>query len=130
VDHYLPYFRQQLITCPLSALLPFQSLFTEKFAWRSAPCSSSLLQCVQSTPLPLLSVPLQFLVYYSVLFCGAGVSLSRGLCCFIPGVAEGILHAAYLLTCWSASPKHVWSWCLKVQEPSCFLSVMWRGEAL
>jgi hypothetical protein len=23
VDHYLPYFRQQLITCPLSALLPF-----------------------------------------------------------------------------------------------------------
>jgi hypothetical protein len=29
VDRYLPYFRQWLITCPLSALLPFQPLFTE-----------------------------------------------------------------------------------------------------
>jgi hypothetical protein len=29
VDHYLPYFRQQLITGPLLALLLFQSLFTE-----------------------------------------------------------------------------------------------------
>jgi hypothetical protein len=29
VDCYLPYFRQQLITCLLLALLPFQSLFTE-----------------------------------------------------------------------------------------------------
>jgi hypothetical protein len=29
VDHYLLYFRQQLITCLLSALLPFQTLFTE-----------------------------------------------------------------------------------------------------
>jgi hypothetical protein len=29
VDFYLPYFRQQLITCALSAILPFQPLFTE-----------------------------------------------------------------------------------------------------
>jgi hypothetical protein len=29
VDHCLLYFWQELITCPLSALLPFQSLFTE-----------------------------------------------------------------------------------------------------
>jgi hypothetical protein len=29
VVHYLPYFRQWLITCPLSALLPFQHLFNE-----------------------------------------------------------------------------------------------------
>jgi hypothetical protein len=29
VDLYLPFFRQQLITHPLSALLPFQSLFTK-----------------------------------------------------------------------------------------------------
>jgi hypothetical protein len=29
VDCYLPYFRQQLITRPLSAHLPFQALFTE-----------------------------------------------------------------------------------------------------
>jgi hypothetical protein len=30
---------------------------------------------------------------------------------------------------WSVSPKQVWSWYLVVWE-SCFLSVMWRGEAL
>jgi hypothetical protein len=29
VDHCLPYFRQWLFTCPLSALLLFQPLFTE-----------------------------------------------------------------------------------------------------
>jgi hypothetical protein len=29
VDHYLLYFRQQLSTCPLLSLLPFQLLFTE-----------------------------------------------------------------------------------------------------
>jgi hypothetical protein len=51
-----------------------------------------------------------------------------GLCWFIPGVAMGVLHTAYLLTCWSASPKQVRSWHLVVQEPSCFLSVMWYGE--
>jgi hypothetical protein len=27
------------------------------------------------------------------------------------------------------SPKQVWSWYLVVQEPSCFLSVTWCGEA-
>jgi hypothetical protein len=42
----------------------------------------------------------------------------------------GIPRATYLLTCWSMSPKQVWSRCLEVQEPSCFLSVMWHGEAL
>jgi hypothetical protein len=28
------------------------------------------------------------------------------------------------------SPKQVWSQCLEVQQPSCFLSVTWCGEAL
>jgi hypothetical protein len=32
--------------------------------------------------------------------------------------------------CWYVFPKQVWSWCLAVQEPSTFLSVMWGGEAL
>jgi hypothetical protein len=59
-----------------------------------------------------------------------GVSLSGGLCWFIPGVAVGILHASYLLTCWSASPKQVWSWHLAAWEPSCFLSITCCGEAL
>jgi hypothetical protein len=93
-----------------------------KFMWRSAPCFSPLLWCAQST-LPCL--------LFSFVFWGAlEVSLSRGECWFIPGVAVGIPHAAYLLTCWSASPKQVWIWHLAVREPSCFLSVMWCGEGL
>jgi hypothetical protein len=81
-------------------------------------------------PTSSAACPYQFLVYYSVIFCGIGFSLSSGLCWFIPEVAVAILNAAYLLTCWSASPKQVWSWHLVVWQPSCFLSVMWHGEAL
>jgi hypothetical protein len=74
---------------------------------------------------PLLHVPFQFLVYYSVFgffvfVCGVGVSLFKGLCWFIPEVPVGIPHVTYLFICWS-SP---------VQEPSCFLSVTWCGEVL
>jgi hypothetical protein len=36
---------------------------------------------------------------------------------------------AHLLVCWM-SPKQIWSQHLTVQEPSCFLSVPWCGEAL
>jgi hypothetical protein len=35
-------------------------------------------------------------------------------------VAVGMLHATYLLTCWSAFPKQIWSWRLAAQEPSVF----------
>jgi hypothetical protein len=34
------------------------------------------------------------------------------------------------LTCLSASPKQIWSQRLAVQDPSCFFSVTWHGEAL
>jgi hypothetical protein len=71
-----------------------------------------------------------FFVFLVFFFAWRGVTLSRGLCCFIPGVAVGIPHAAYLLTCWSASPKQVWSQHLSAWEPSWFLSVTWHGEAL
>jgi hypothetical protein len=74
----------------------------------------------------------QLLVYYSVFwfYCRAWVSLSRGLCWFISGVAVGVLCAAYLLTCWSVSLKQVWSQRPAVREPSCFLSVTWQVDAL
>jgi hypothetical protein len=75
------------------------------------------------------SVPC-LLFFFFFFFCGTWVSLSRELCWFIPGVAVGIPHAAYLLTCWSASPKLVWSRHLVAQEPSCFLRVTWCGDAL
>jgi hypothetical protein len=83
---------------------------------------------------PALSAvcPFQFLVYFSVSFsfCGVGVSLSRGLCWFIPGVAVGVPCTTYLLTCWSVSPKQVWSRQLAAWGPSWFLNVTWCGEAM
>jgi hypothetical protein len=83
---------------------------------------------------PALSAacPFQNLDFYSFLFlfCSVGVSLSRGLCWFIPVVAVGVPCGTYLLTCWSASPKQVWSQHLAGQEPSWFLNVTCHGEAL
>jgi hypothetical protein len=77
----------------------------------------------------------QFFVYYSgffgvcFFFCLAGVSLSRGLCWFIAGVAVGVPVPLNLFNCWSVSPKQIWSWHLAALEPSWFLSVTWYGEA-
>jgi hypothetical protein len=43
---------------------------------------------------------------------------------------QGVPHTAYLLTWWSVSPKQVRSWRLVAQEPSWFLYLMWRGDAV
>jgi hypothetical protein len=95
-----------------------------KFTWRLAPCPH-LVQFAQSTPFPLLHVPLQFLVYYPVFLFfvflqGRGLSV-QGVMLFYSRLAVGIQHTTYLLTCWSESPKQVWSQHLVVWEPSCFL---------
>jgi hypothetical protein len=81
-----------------------------KFAWRLAPCPSPLLQCTFSFPHPLLCASFQFIVYCSVFgfwfffFCrGWRVSLPRGLCWFIPGVAGGILFDTGHSPVWSAA---------------------------
>jgi hypothetical protein len=132
-DHSLPYFKLWLITLLLSAHLLFQALFTESSCGvqllTPSPFSSAL-----RAPCPLCCVsfsgPCLLFRVFLVFFGRAGVSLSWGLCWFIPGVDVGILCATYLLTCWSVSPKEVWSQCLVAQEPSCFLSVTWCGEAL
>jgi hypothetical protein len=137
VDHYLLYFRKQLITGTLSALLPFQPLFTESShrdqLLALSPFSSALcpLYCV-------LVFSSLFIVQFFVLFCfcfclfvGQVISLPRGLCWFIPGCL-GEAHmtlGAHLLVC-QMSPKQVWSWHLAVQKHSYLLSVMWHGEAL
>jgi hypothetical protein len=47
-----------------------------------------------------------------------------------PRVAVGVPHAAYLLTCWSVSPKQVRSWHLVVQEVSWVLGISWHGKAM
>jgi hypothetical protein len=112
----------QVITHLLLALLSFQSLFTE---------SSHGDQLVVPPPFPgVLTAPCPFclMFLFSSLFivqcffcccCGAReVSLSSRLCWFIPGVAVGILPAAYLLTCWSAE-------CLQ----SKFGAIVWWHES-
>jgi hypothetical protein len=51
------------------------------------------------------------------------------------GLSQGLLGkyhvtlCAFLFIC-QISPNLVWSWHLVAREPSCFLSVMWYGEAL
>jgi hypothetical protein len=120
-----------------AALFPFLHGSSLPVDYFSRHCL--LKVCPEDSPLPLIPslvhskhlalsavCPFQFLVYYSVFFsCRAGVSLSRGLCWFIPGVAVEISHAAYLLTSWSAYPKQFWSQHAVLQEPSCFLSALW-----
>jgi hypothetical protein len=53
----------------------------------TAPCPSPLLHCTQSTPPHYLSFSVACLLFRFFSFCGTGVSLFRGLCWFIPGVA-------------------------------------------
>jgi hypothetical protein len=113
-------------------VVTFAVFVSWKFEWRVTPCFSPSSLVCSKHPTLSAACPFQFLIYYSVLgfFCRAGVSVSRGLCCFIPGVALWIPCVTYLLTCWSASPKQFWSQHLAAQEPSCFLSVVWHVEAL
>jgi hypothetical protein len=107
VDCSLPYFRQQLITCPLSALLPFQPLFTESShgdqLLANPPFSSAL-----TAPRPLCYVLVfcsLFTQFFGFLFLGFfagwGVSLSRGYV----GLSQGwlweyhMMFGAHLLVC-------------------------------
>jgi hypothetical protein len=116
---------------PTVSPLSFQSLYC-KFTQRSATCSSPFSSVLRAPCMFLFSslFIIQFFFFFFFFFCWVGVSLSRELCWSISGVGVGIPRAAYLLTCWSASPKQVWSQCLAAREPSCFLSVTWHREAL
>jgi hypothetical protein len=124
VDCYLPYFRQWLITCLLSTLLPFQSLFTENshgIQLFAPPPFTSALRAPHPLCCVSFSVPCLLFRFFFFLR-GQGVSLSRGLCWFIPGVAVGIPYClfAHLLVC-QMSPKQcnvVWKSfvCIGVQE--------------
>jgi hypothetical protein len=61
---------------------------------------------------------------------GQEVSLPRGLCWLIPGVAGGMLHDAWCSPVGLSNvSKAGWSWFLMVWEPFCFLSVTWYREA-
>jgi hypothetical protein len=79
-----------------------------------------------------MHVSFQFLVYYSVFFLQSGESVFPG---GYSGLSQGwlweycVMLGAHLLVCWM-SPKQVWRQHLAAQEPFCFLSVTWHGEAL
>jgi hypothetical protein len=109
VDSYLPYFRQRLITCPLLALLHFQSLFTELSHGDhllAPPPFSDVLRA----PYPLCCVFLFSSLFIILFFLLWGrVQSVRGLCWFISRVAVGIPRATYFLTSCFVSSKQVWS---------------------
>jgi hypothetical protein len=102
VDCYLLYCMQQLITHPLSACLPFQSLLTE------SSCGEQLLapppSPVCSEHPSLLCVPFQFLVYYSVVVVvlqGRGRSVQGAMLAYPRGGCGSTvcLLFAHLLVC-------------------------------
>jgi hypothetical protein len=130
VDCYLLYFRQQLITCLLSAFLLFQP-FVYWSSHRYQLLASPPFSCELSASCPLCCVLVFSSLFIQVFFFCRGVSLPRGLCWFIPGVAGEIPHVAWHSPVWSAKclpgrlRAGIWWW----QEPSCFLSVTWCGEA-
>jgi hypothetical protein len=82
------------------ALLSFQSLFTETLRGdHLLALPPSLVHSEHPAPSAACSFSVSCLLF--TFFCGVGVSMSRGLCWFIPGVVVGIPYAAYLLTCWA-----------------------------
>jgi hypothetical protein len=134
VDHFLPYFRQRLITGPLSALLPFQPLLTESSCRDQLLALPTFSGVLSASCLPLLRVSFQLLVYRSVfgfVFC-RGVSLPKRLCWFVPGVAGGIPHDTWCSPVWHAKclPSRFGAsvWQQQQQQLTCFLSVTWHGE--
>jgi hypothetical protein len=125
---YLPYFRQWLITChwwPSShSSLCLLKVCTEI---RSLPLLPSLV-CFQCPHLPpLLCVSFQF-VFYSVFFWGGWGESVQGAVLVYPRGSWRNTVWHLMLTCLvcQMSPKQVWS---RWWQPSCFLSVMWHGEA-
>jgi hypothetical protein len=80
VDCYLPYFRQQLITHLLSALLPFQSLFTESSHREQLLASPSFFSVLTASFTLCYVLIFSFLFIVLALFLWGRVSLPTGLC--------------------------------------------------
>jgi hypothetical protein len=100
VDRYLPYFRQQLITYPLSALLSFQSLFTE------SSCRDQLLASPPFSSAPR-APPLCCMFLFSSLFIiqfflmGKGQSVQGPMLAYPRGSCGNTTYClfAHLLVC-------------------------------
>jgi hypothetical protein len=102
VIHYLPCFRQLLITCLLSTFLPFQHLFING-SWRLAPCLSRFLQCTFSDlPLLLCCVLVYNSLFIVQFFWGGGGQSAQGVVLVYSGGAGGISHDTWCSPFWSA----------------------------
>jgi hypothetical protein len=127
----------------LSSRQPLYKLSPLQGCWRVLPLLPSLT-CLfiyslrEGVPLPLspeLRVP------HSLCYVSFFSSCLFIIQFFFPGLvsvcpvgyadlSQGVLCATNLLTSWSASLKQGRSWCLAMQEPSWFLHLMWRGDAM
>jgi hypothetical protein len=129
VDSYLLYFRQQLITCPLLDLLPFQSLFTERSHGDhllALPPFSYVLRA----PYPLCCVFLfrSLFIILFFLFWGRVQSVQGAMLVYPKGSCGNMMCRlfSHLLFCVSQAGLVQAS---EVQEPSCFLIIMCCKEA-
>jgi hypothetical protein len=104
VIHYLPCFREWLITHPLSVFTTILYLFKYGSALKLPPCPSLFLWCSFSLP-PVSStvrVWLQFTVCFPVLFWGDQSAL--GLCWFMfLGVYRLFPHGTWCLHVYSVN---------------------------
>jgi hypothetical protein len=90
VDHHMPYFRQHLITHPLSACLPFQCLFTVSLQGDQLlvpPPFSAALRALQPLCCMFFFSSLFIIQIFLLFFSQASVSLSRGYA----GLSQGWL---------------------------------------
>jgi hypothetical protein len=99
--------------------------------WRSATCPS-LFSCALSAT-PFLCCVLVFsslFIVHFLFFAWEGVSLPRGLCWLILGVAGRKLCDAWCSPVFLLKNSHqVWRHLLVAWQPSCLLSVTWYREA-
>jgi hypothetical protein len=92
VDCCLSYFRQWLITHPLSALcLSSLCLLKVQVEISSLPLPASPVHLQHPAPSAACSFSAPCLLFRLFFPVGLVVSLSRGLCWFIPGVGVGVL---------------------------------------
>jgi hypothetical protein len=129
VVHYLPYFRQWLITHPVSVLLPFHALFTTISHSYQLLAPVPFSGVLSATLPPPLCASFQFLVYCTFFFFCMGFSTASGYASLSQGwLGEyHVILGAYLFGLLNVSQAG-----LEVASGSaaaiCFLSVMWCGE--
>jgi hypothetical protein len=108
VDHYLPYFRQWLITCLLSSLLPFMPLFMESLH-RNQLLAPLIFPSALRASCPLFSS--LFIIQFFGVFCCPGS---------YAGLSQGWLWEYYMLLICSPTGLHL---------PSRFgASIWWHGS--